>query len=86
MWLTPYYYAMNGIYSGGYAVDWILRLLKEDYAFLENLSPHFSSRVPLFFSLSSGGDYEGAKGSIFESHRGCRKRRINPGSSFGFMF
>ncbi|HOQ50879.1 MAG TPA: FGGY family carbohydrate kinase [Candidatus Atribacteria bacterium] len=82
----PYYYAMNGIYSGGYAVDWILRLLKEDYAFLENLSPHFSPRVPIFFPYLLGGDYEGAKGAFLNLTGGAEREELILGLLLGLCF
>ena len=74
---------MNGIYSGGYAVDWILRLLKEDYAFLENLSPHFSPRVPIFFPYLLGGDYEGAKGAFLNLTGGAEREELILGLLLG---
>ncbi|MGC8777578.1 MAG: FGGY-family carbohydrate kinase, partial [Candidatus Caldatribacteriaceae bacterium] len=58
------YYAMNGIYSGGYAVDWAMKLLREDRQIFRNLPLSFSPGVPLFFPYLLGSYYEEARGAF----------------------
>ncbi|MGQ9472619.1 MAG: FGGY-family carbohydrate kinase [Candidatus Caldatribacteriaceae bacterium] len=60
----PRYYAMNGIYSGGYAVDWVTKIFQENYEVFRNLPLSLSSKTPLFFPYLLGGYYEGARGAF----------------------
>uniref|UniRef100_A0A7V3YM28 Carbohydrate kinase n=1 Tax=Candidatus Caldatribacterium californiense TaxID=1454726 RepID=A0A7V3YM28_9BACT len=60
----PLYYAMGGIYSGGFAVDWMLRLLGESYEVFAELDPVRGEDVPFFFPYLLGGEYEEAKGAF----------------------
>ncbi|MEN3186318.1 MAG: FGGY family carbohydrate kinase [Atribacterota bacterium] len=69
----PYYYAMNGIYSGGYAVDWTMKLLQENHHVFSTLPLALSQNVPLFFPYLLGSYYEEARGAFLnlsgETHR-----------------
>jgi xylulokinase len=60
----PLYYAMGGIYSGGFAVDWMLRLLGESYDIFAKLDPLRRRDIPFFFPYLLGGEYEEAKGAF----------------------
>ncbi len=60
----PLYYAMGGIYSGGYSIDWTLRLLGESYNRFEDIPLSPSRATPLFFPYLLGGEYEEAKGAF----------------------
>ncbi|MBC7218182.1 MAG: FGGY-family carbohydrate kinase [Candidatus Caldatribacterium sp.] len=60
----PLYYAMGGIYSGGYAVDWVLRILGESYDRFDDLSLFPDRNTPFFFPYLLGGEYEEAKGAL----------------------
>jgi len=82
----PYYYAMNGIYSGGYSVDWVLKLLKEDYSFLENCSFSLSSHIPIFFPYLLGGDYEGARGALLNLTGNTGREELILGLLLGLCF
>lgn len=62
--IFPHYYAMNGIYSGGFAVDWVMKLLQENHQVFGNLSLSLSRNVPLFFPYLLGGYYEEARGAF----------------------
>lgn len=60
----PLYYAMGGIYSGGYAIDWILRVLEERYDGFATLSLAPGRTTPFFFPYLLGGEYEEARGAF----------------------
>ncbi len=72
----PAYYVMNGIYSGGYAVDWTMRLLKENHAVFQNLSLSLSPAIPLFFPYLLGSYYEAARGAFFNLSAETKEREI----------
>lgn len=70
----PYYYAMNGIYSGGYAVDWTMKLLQENHRIFSDLSLSLSQNIPLFFPYLLGSYYEEARGAFLNlSGETCRE-------------
>lgn len=60
----PLYYAMGGIYSGGYAIDWVLRVLEASYDAFGNLSLSGNQHTPIFFPYLLGGEYEEARGAF----------------------
>jgi xylulokinase len=60
----PHYYAMNGIYSGGYAVDWAMRILGETHRVFQDLPLSLSPATPLFFPYLLGSYYEEARGAF----------------------
>lgn len=69
----PLYYAMGGIYSGGYAVDWILQMLQESYDLFDHLDPSPDRNTPLFFPYLLGGEYEEAKGAFLNLSGGTKR-------------
>lgn len=60
----PLYYALGGIYSGGYSVDWLLHLLGESYRLFEKTEIRLGYSMPLFFPYLLGGEYEEARGAF----------------------
>ncbi|MGQ9623417.1 MAG: FGGY-family carbohydrate kinase [Candidatus Caldatribacteriaceae bacterium] len=60
----PLYYALGGIYSGGYSVDWLLRLLGESYRLFGGTEIRLGRSTPLFFPYLLGGEYEEARGAF----------------------
>lgn len=60
----PLYYAMGGIYSGGYAIDWALQILKESYDAFDHVILRPSRHTPVFFPYLLGGEYEEARGAF----------------------
>ncbi|MEI6156895.1 MAG: FGGY-family carbohydrate kinase [Atribacterota bacterium] len=60
----PAYYTMNGIYSGGYSVDWMLNILGDSYPCFETLPFPRERKIPIFFPYLLGADYEGARGAF----------------------
>ncbi|MCS7241980.1 MAG: FGGY family carbohydrate kinase [Candidatus Caldatribacterium sp.] len=60
----PLYYAMGGIYSGGYAIDWALRTLDASYDVFDRLPFAVNQHTPLFFPYLLGGEYEEARGAF----------------------
>lgn len=60
----PRLYAMNGIYSGGYAIDWLLRITGKDYSFFEVLSLPPQEDIPIFLPYLLGAHYPGAQAAF----------------------
>jgi len=58
------YYGMSGIYSGGYSLEWMLKLSGENYRFLDNLDLDIPKDLSLFFPYLLGADYDGARGAF----------------------
>ena len=83
---THYFYAINGIYSGGYSLDWILKILGENYHTFKKLSLQKLKNIPLFFPYLRGGNYEGAKGAFFNLDSDVDRENILQGLIFGLCF
>ncbi|WP_369018724.1 FGGY family carbohydrate kinase [Thermatribacter velox] len=60
----PRLYAMNGIYSGGYAVDWLLKITGKDYSLFEVLPLPPRDNIPLFLPYLLGAHYPGARAAF----------------------
>ncbi len=58
------YYGMSGIYSGGYSLEWFLKLVNENYQYLKEMSQEVPKEVSLFFPYLLGADYDGARGAF----------------------
>ena len=58
------YYGMSGIYSGGYSLEWFLKLINENYQYFKEISPDIPKEVSLFFPYLLGADYDGARGAL----------------------
>jgi xylulokinase len=57
-------YALNGIYSGGFAVDWLLNILGEGYGVFDSLSFPRRRQIPVFFPYLRGANYKEARGAF----------------------
>ena len=58
------YYGMSGIYSGGFSLEWILKLSSETYQFLDSMTMDLPKEIALFFPYLLGADYDGARGAF----------------------
>lgn len=58
------YYGMSGIYSGGYSLEWFLKLVNESYQYLKDLPQEIPKEVSLFYPYLLGADYDGARGAL----------------------
>jgi sugar (pentulose or hexulose) kinase len=58
------FYALNGIYSGGYAVDWLLKILGETYDVFDKLPLPRRKSLPIFFPYLRGANYKEARGAF----------------------
>jgi xylulokinase len=73
------FYALNGIYSGGYSVDWILKILNASYDAFERCSLPMQKNIPLFFPYLRGADYPEAKGAFLNLDGAMDKESILQG-------
>lgn len=58
------YYGMSGIYSGGYSLEWFLKLINEKYQYLKEMPQDIPKEISLFFPYLLGADYDGARGAF----------------------
>ncbi|HSV32140.1 MAG TPA: FGGY-family carbohydrate kinase [Atribacteraceae bacterium] len=85
--LSSRFYAMHGIYSGGYAIDWGVRLLGEEYSVFNALSlPVTGGNLPLFFPYLLGADYAGAKGAFLNLAGRTGRNELLQGLVTGLCF
>lgn len=82
----PNLYAMHGIFSGGYAVDWILKILESDYRILETIPLPGQGNLPLFIPYLLGADYEGARGAFLNLKGKSGRQEIVQGLVAGLCF
>lgn len=82
----PNLYAMHGIFSGGYSVDWILKILEADYQFLETIPSPGKGSLPLFIPYLLGADYHGARGAFLNLEGKTGRREIIQGLVAGLCF
>ena len=52
------YYGMSGIYSGGYSLEWFLKLINEKYQYLKEMPQDIPKEISLFFPYLLGADYD----------------------------
>lgn len=84
--VSPSFYAMNGIYSGGFSIDWLMGIIKRDYAFFTNLSPVNKSDFPLFFPYLLGSSYPQAKGVFLNLDGSVGEEELTEGVVAGLCF
>jgi len=82
----PHYYAMNGIYGGGYSIDWILKVLGNNYSIFDSISLPKDIDIPIFFPYLRGSDYEEARGAILNLDSSMDKEKILQGVVAGLCF
>jgi xylulokinase len=83
---APRFYAINGMYSGGFSLDWILRIVGENYDRFGKLPLPKAKNIPLFFPYLRGSDYEGAKGSFFNLDGDVDREQMLQGLVIGLCF
>jgi sugar (pentulose or hexulose) kinase len=80
------FYALNGIYSGGYSVDWILKIINESYHSFEKCSLPMKKSIPLFFPYLRGADYNEARGAFLNLDGEMDEESILQGLIAGLCF
>ncbi|MEW5818297.1 MAG: FGGY-family carbohydrate kinase, partial [Spirochaetota bacterium] len=59
-----FFYAINGLYSGGYSLEWLFKVLNDNFDLFNKLSDAFPDQIPIFIPYIRGADYEEAKGAF----------------------
>ena len=80
------FYALNGIYSGGYSVDWVLKIINESYQSFEKYSLSMKKSMPLFFPYLRGADYHEARGAFLNLDGTMDKESVLHGIIAGLCF
>ena len=83
---SHYFYALDGIYSGGLSVDWILKLLNERYHSFEKCSLPGKKSIPIFFPYLRGADYPEARGAFLNLDSNSNKENFLQGLIAGLCF
>jgi xylulokinase len=70
------YYGLKGLFSGGYAIDWMLKLMNENYAVFNSMElPQFNLR-PIFYPYLLGDYLGNEKAAILNLEANCNKQQL----------
>ncbi len=79
-------YALNGIYSGGYTVDWLLKVLNENYDVFSRCSLPRDAHIPFFIPYLRGGEYPESRGAILNMDGTMDRESLLQGTIAGLCF
>lgn len=79
-------YALNGIYSGGYTVDWLLKTLNENYDVFNRCSMPQDSHIPFFIPYLRGGEYPESRGALLNLDGTMDRENLLQGTIAGLCF
>jgi len=79
-------YALNGIYSGGYTIDWLLKALNENYEVFNRCSLPRDVNIPFFMPYLRGGEYPESRGAILNLEGTMDRENLLQGTIAGLCF